>query len=261
MTGIYKITCKPNNKIYVGQSIDINTRWVAHIRELNGNRHHNTKLQNAWNKYGSENFVFEIVEECSKEKLNDKEKYWIAFYDSFNNGYNLTIGGDGTQGKIYTEEQREKKRGVNNPFYGKHHKDGWNEYVEQFSMEKTCVSIVQVDKNTGKIVNEYKSISDAARTVDCSITAISLCLRGINNLAKDYCWFYKSSYKEGDRLPQNKKKRSIAQIDIGTNEIIDVYKSIADANFKFTKNKRNGKIIDCLSGKQKSAHGYKWIYV
>lgn len=55
------------------------------------------------NKYGISNFTFEIIEECDKQSLNEREIYWIEYYDSFHNGYNMTIGGtacNGTNDKI-----------------------------------------------------------------------------------------------------------------------------------------------------------------
>lgn len=51
-------------------------------------------------KYGIENFSFEIIEECKKEELNDKEKYWINYFNTFFNGYNLTTGGQGNSNTI-----------------------------------------------------------------------------------------------------------------------------------------------------------------
>ena len=93
--GIYKITNIINEKVYIGQSINILRRWNEHIRELNKNLHVNKYLQSSWNKYGEENFKFEIVEECKIEELNEKEVYYINKYNSYRNGYNGTIGGDG----------------------------------------------------------------------------------------------------------------------------------------------------------------------
>ena len=91
MIGIYKIQNLINGKIYIGQSIHIKARFNAHKSEA---RNGNTRpLYNAIRKYGVENFSFEIIEECSKEKLNEREIYWIKKYDSFHNGYNLTPGG------------------------------------------------------------------------------------------------------------------------------------------------------------------------
>ncbi len=88
-TGIYKITCLINNKSYIGSSININKRWNSHRSELNNNIHKNKKLQNAWNKHGKQNFIFEIVEYCTEEEMLIKEELQIMNYDSYNNGFNL----------------------------------------------------------------------------------------------------------------------------------------------------------------------------
>lgn len=106
--GIYCIENKINGKRYIGQSVNIYRRWSNHISVLNNNYHFNDHLQKAWVKYGEAAFVFSILEKCSKEDLNTREKYWIEHYDSFNSGYNLTIGGDGTLGSICSEEKKAK---------------------------------------------------------------------------------------------------------------------------------------------------------
>jgi len=109
MTGIYRIKNMITGKCYVGQSkIDIEGRWKTHIRELRNNKHLNNKLQNTWNKYGEENFIFGVIEECEVEQCNEMERYWIAYYDSFHNGYNNTEGGEGISGWNHSEETRKK---------------------------------------------------------------------------------------------------------------------------------------------------------
>lgn len=108
MVGIYKITNILNNKIYVGQSLNIPERWKNHVRYLNNCTHHNTHLQYSWNKYGCKYFEFSIIETCEEEVLNDKEEYWIKRLDAYKKGYNLTKGGDGTRGYVFTEEERKK---------------------------------------------------------------------------------------------------------------------------------------------------------
>ena len=72
MIGIYKIKNKVNGKVYIGQSIRIEKRWIDHKKTLRSNSHRNIYLQNAWNKYGEENFIHEIIEECDISELNDK---------------------------------------------------------------------------------------------------------------------------------------------------------------------------------------------
>ena len=93
MIGIYKITNQVNNKSYIGQSVNIKRRWNDHRSHAYEKK---TTLQKAMCKYGIDNFKFEILEECKIKELNDKEKYYIKYYDTYNNGYNETLGGSGT---------------------------------------------------------------------------------------------------------------------------------------------------------------------
>ena len=84
MIGIYSITNLVNNKVYVGSSTNINHRFITHKSRLRNNIHCNKHLQNAWNKYGEENFKFEVIEECEEDKLTEREQYWIDFYGGMN---------------------------------------------------------------------------------------------------------------------------------------------------------------------------------
>lgn len=90
---IYKITNKVNGKCYIGQ-----TRYTVEFR---WRQHKNSKddlvLHRAFRKYGIENFLFETIEECNVDKLNEREMYYIAEYNSFKDGYNMTVGGDGNR--------------------------------------------------------------------------------------------------------------------------------------------------------------------
>lgn len=90
-TGVYQILNTKNNKRYIGQSLDIKRRLEEHYRMLNSlvYSHHSPKLQEDWDKYGEEAFVASIVEECPESKLEEREKYWIAFYNSADEGYNV----------------------------------------------------------------------------------------------------------------------------------------------------------------------------
>ena len=97
ITGIYKISNLYNNKVYIGKSIDIPRRFSEHRSSYEWSRTPNKPLYKAFKKYGVESFSFEVIEKCTKEQLNDREKYWIKYYDSTNpeKGYNITEGGDG----------------------------------------------------------------------------------------------------------------------------------------------------------------------
>ena len=95
--GIYKITNKINGKVYIGKSKNIEKRFTQHKYGLNNNSNHNIHFQNAWNKYGEENFEFEIIHLCDKKYLDDLEIYYIYHYNSYESdyGYNYTLGGEG----------------------------------------------------------------------------------------------------------------------------------------------------------------------
>lgn len=94
---IYKITNILNGKIYIGKTTDtIENRWKQHKRDAFRERNQNRPLYSAIRKYGIDNFIIEKVEEVSTEKiLNDREIYWIKYYNTYKNGYNATLGGDG----------------------------------------------------------------------------------------------------------------------------------------------------------------------
>lgn len=86
MIGIYKITNSLTGKHYIGQSNNIERRLAEHKR---GTQLIDKEIQ----RLGEENFTFEIIEECSLSDLNEREEYWIAYYNSFYDGYNATKGG------------------------------------------------------------------------------------------------------------------------------------------------------------------------
>lgn len=89
MIGIYKFESKKTHKVYIGQSVNINKRKWEHLN----NPSNNSLIDKRLKEYGEEAFDFEILELCKPEELDEKEKYWINYYDSYKNGYNLTKGG------------------------------------------------------------------------------------------------------------------------------------------------------------------------
>ena len=89
-SGIYRITCLATDKIYIGSSTSVQRRFYQHRTELKHNTHVNPHLQNAFNKYGMRNFIFEILEECSVEELQDLEKKYLDELQPFGNkGFNI----------------------------------------------------------------------------------------------------------------------------------------------------------------------------
>ena len=88
---IYIIKNSINEKVYIGQTIrNIEIRWKEHLRHSNSQ---DQPLYKAMQKYGKQNFYIQQLEECPDTFLNERESYWIKQFDSYNNGYNATLGG------------------------------------------------------------------------------------------------------------------------------------------------------------------------
>ena len=93
VTGIYKITNQVTKECYIGQSVDISKRWKDHAKcGLGIDAPAGNKLYKAMQTYGIWNFSWEVLEQCSKDLLDEKEKYYIELYDSYNFGYNSNTG-------------------------------------------------------------------------------------------------------------------------------------------------------------------------
>jgi group I intron endonuclease len=128
LPGIYCIENLINGKRYIGQAENIYKRFRIHRNELLKKRDNCTILQNAWNKYGKENFIFYTLLFCEIENLDLFEKFFIKFLHSHASewGYNISWGGNTPmRGRKHTEESKLKlsiaHSGENNYFYGKHH--------------------------------------------------------------------------------------------------------------------------------------------
>lgn len=151
--GIYKIKNKINEKYYLGSSNSCERRKVSHLSQLRRGIHTNSYLQNAWNKYGEENFIFEIIEvvDGSQIMLLEREQYYLDTLKPYNEnvGYNdceTATGSQANKGKKFSEEHKQhlsealknyerttehcknisialkgKFVGEKNPFYGKQH--------------------------------------------------------------------------------------------------------------------------------------------
>lgn len=91
---VYRIVCFFTCKVYVGQTRNLGIRQRTHFRLLQNGNHHNRRLQADYNLYGASQFYFEVLEtDIPLSTIDNREKYWIAHFDSCSNGYNATIGG------------------------------------------------------------------------------------------------------------------------------------------------------------------------
>lgn len=105
---IYKITNKENGLIYIGCTINsLEKRFGEHLSRCFTSEY-KSKLYNSMKKYGQENFTIELIEECDLNIIYETEKKYVEQYDSYNNGLNSTIGGEGCLGYTHSPEIRQK---------------------------------------------------------------------------------------------------------------------------------------------------------
>jgi group I intron endonuclease len=146
--GIYKIT-SPSNKVYIGQSVNVKKRWCSYDERTAG-----PHLINSFNKYGFNNHIFEVIEECSIEHLNERETHWKQCeLDKVNNDYSKVLFcdlhdngagprseqtkiriGKANKGKKRTEECKQK---ISNFQKGRPKPEGYGEKISQILKGKT----------------------------------------------------------------------------------------------------------------------------
>lgn len=240
-SGIYCIINKVNGKRYVGQTYDVNYRWRRHKNDLKCNCHSNQHLQNAWNKYGEDNFDFTVLEMCPLKDLDEKEIYWINFYDCFNNGYNLAEGGLGCRGYKHTEEELQKMREAQTK----------TPPVLQYTLE-------------GEFVKEWFSASTASKALGYNnATNIRLCCRKENGTKQShgYIWVYKgdehdmSYYFSG----YEKDTKKVFQFNL-KGELIREWKGVPEIIKEYPEYNPHSIQSMCNGNKAKTRYGYIWLY-
>ena len=89
--GVYCIRCKVNNKAYIGSSVDINRRWTEHKSALKAGRHDNKLLQEDYNKYGADSFLYSILINCEPQNLLWYENIYMLLFNTrdISVGYNM----------------------------------------------------------------------------------------------------------------------------------------------------------------------------
>ena len=180
MAYIYKITNVVNNKCYIGKTVlSIEERFLQHKRDSRKRRFEKRPLYNAFNKYGVDNFIIEEIEECSHESVSEREQYWICFYNSYYNGYNAALGGEGKLCFDYKEIYDLWQNGLQvqeiKQLIGCSYdtiRSALNQYkVPTFQRQQRITqhnfrAVAQIDKNTNEILCIFSSIAEAARSID-----------------------------------------------------------------------------------------------
>ena len=181
MIGIYMIRCKPNNKIYVGQSVDISRRWKQHKVDLNSRHHSNEELQKDWDNYGEDNFEFKIVQKCKKEHLDELEIIHVEQFKAFEYGYNETVGGKGSFGFKHSKNTKDKMRKPKSE-------------IARKNMSRTrSIKIVQLDKDM-RLINTFNSSKEASEILGFDQGHINRCCNGKRKTHKGFMWMFYEEY-------------------------------------------------------------------
>jgi group I intron endonuclease len=162
--GIYRIVNNINKKYYIGSTNDLNKRMNAHTCELSINKHHSIHLQRSYNKYGKENFIFEILEYVEemenkielKKILIEKEQYWIDFYNSSNDkyGYNICKNAYSPLGHTKGSVSEETKRKISIANKGRKRPDMWGTNSHLAKLSEEDVINIKVRMLNGDKIND-----------------------------------------------------------------------------------------------------------
>lgn len=284
---IYKIINDINNKIYVGKTdlADPDNRWKEHLHDYKTRKCEKRPLYDAMNKYGVENFHFEVIEETDIPE--ERERYWIdklRTYVGFDdcNGYNATLGGDGKSylglDEMEVIEKYFKLRSSLKvaDYYGATSKTILNIlHKNNISVDLLQFPVLKLNQDTFEIVEkieyktELKQKMGVRKTAHCLLTNICKPVNG-------YLWIFEKDYiKLGvDGISKKKKKSkyyygidhfstAIKIICINDNKI---FESMEDGR-RYYNIKSTGGISECCSGKKKSCGKHpvtgeklKWMY-
>lgn len=280
---VYMHTNKINNKVYVGiTSRNPKERWGN-----NGNHYTKDKqpvFYNAIQKYGWDGFEHIIfAENLTEFEAKQMEIILIALYKTncckYKNpelGYNMTDGGDGTVGRLCTEETKkkisEKAKGrkftpelkqkysilfseEGNPFYGKTH----TEETKILLSKLRSIPVVQLSLS-GEYINEFPSGREASKILGIDESTINDCCIGKPHCKSGggYLWVYKKHYNPNVKIfYQNNHLTSVIQLDKDDNFVTE-YPTIKEASL--ATNTRETGIIACCRGRYKTSGGFKWMY-
>lgn len=166
MIGIYKIT-SPSKRVYIGQSINIEGRFAQYKLM---NCHKQVRLFNSFKKYGIDSHKFEIIIECEESQLNDLERYYQDLYHVISSkGLNCKLTKSSDRSGAYSEELKDKFRGINNGFFGKKHTEETRAKLRLLNRREVSDETKEKlrQKNLNKVLSEdhKRKIGEANRSI------------------------------------------------------------------------------------------------
>lgn len=184
-TGIYCIRNILNNKRYIGRALSLNKRKIQHFNDLLKGIHANIHLQNSYNKYGSDNFIFETIEIVKDIKeIANREQYWITYYYNTSCVYNISLK------------------------------------VEKLSV--LGKPLLQIDKDTNEVIDIWINLTQASNALGINKNSISKVCRGQLKTAGNYEWqFLYEPVPVYKPLKRTKRKKIKSKLMTSKDDIMD----------------------------------------
>ncbi len=266
-SGIYQIRNTVNGKRYVGSAVSLNRRKNLHFHDLRKGKHHCSHLQNAWNKYGEENFIFEVLEVIEDTSLLLQwEQFYIDYYGR-DNLYNTCFTAGSPLGRILSEEHKTK---IGIKSLGRTHSEESKKKISTANLGRTRSEEFKTKlrvANLGKVLSEkHKVILRAANLGRaCSEeTKEKLRIRKVGNT-----WNRGRKITEATRYKQkiaalNMSSEHKQKISAAKQKAVVRINSETGERVYFSSAKETGvnrsSICSVLHGKRKTAGGFHWEY-
>ena len=243
--GIYKITNNVNGKFYIGSSNNIEKRWISHRYQLRHNKHSAVHLNRAWNKYGEDSFIFEILEETSQSDLLEAEQKYLDKYEPWNpdSGYNSCKVAGRPTGRRHSEKTKK--------LIGKAHKGKTITEESRERMRKSALKKPKITEETRRRMSEAhkgreawnKGVAQTQETKD----KISKALKGRTSPSKGYRW----TEEQKNKLKEIRKSGSASpRARFSKQEVIEIRRMFVEEDKNQTE---MSKIFKCSRGAIKGA--------
>lgn len=259
--GIYIITCISTKKCLIGETGNVRKRVNYHIQNLKGNRHENPYLQNAWNKYGYDNFSFDVLEYCEFDQCKIREDFYCKLYNTHNpkKGFNIRPTGEDLKNKFSKEHigkiknslktsEKFKNRDSGKGMRGKSHSEETRKKISESNLGKK-----HSEETKNRLSKILKGRLRKKESIEKQITTRK------NNNKK----WHTEETKEKMRKPHNIRRNKscydynlpIEQLDRYGN-FINVYKNADYISIEYDKYK----VLETCNGKRKTYKKFIWKY-
>lgn len=249
--GIYSIRHQPSGKVYVGSAISLRKRLNTHLSDLRKNKHHSNRLQNAWNKYGSEMFCVEVLLLVDdKKQLIEQEQHFLDLLEPFkpHKGYNICPRAGSMLGHKFSKEAKEK--------IGKLSAERWLDPEYKENMRKQTREQMKYKRKPFMCVETgqtFESTRSAASVMGLDASSVTKVLRGRMIQTRGYTFKYLA-----EPTPICQRKRRLSY-QVRCDNSGKVYKSCLQAALDTGVSDRM--IREVAQGKRKTVKGLSFSFV